>query len=98
MSVVAHEAPRISASPSQSDASIFAAAASGLKTSRRHARALATACAALVGAGLALGSISRLAGSAVLSDTSLLLMYELTLVVAPERIVQVLARAKEQGR
>ena len=62
---------------------VFAAAASGLKNSRqRHARALATACAALVGAGLALGSISRLAGSAALSDTSLLLTYELTLLVA----------------
>src|SRR5438270_510808 len=48
---------------------------------------LATACAALVGAGLALGSISRLAGSAVLSDTSLLLMYELTLVVAATVLV-----------
>ena len=62
---------------------VFAAAASGPRSSpQRRARALATACAALVGAGLALGSISRLAGSAALSDTSVLLAYELTLVVA----------------
>jgi len=62
---------------------VFAASASGLRSSGQpHARALATACAALVGAGLALGSISRLADSAALSDTSLLLAYELTLLMA----------------
>ena len=46
-----------------------------------RARVLATACAALVAATLALGSIDRLAGAATLSDASLLLLYEAALLV-----------------
>jgi signal transduction histidine kinase len=63
---------------------VVAAAAIGVRgrsVDERQARSLATACAALIAATLALGSVGRLAGAARLSDTSLLLLYEAALLV-----------------
>ncbi len=48
----------------------------------RSARALATGCAVLIGAGLALGSVVRLAGAGAIADMTLLVAYEATLVVS----------------
>ena len=64
---------------------VVAASIAGLRGQSpelRRARALATGCAMLVGAALALGGIGRLVGSNPLSDTTLLLCYETTLIVA----------------
>jgi signal transduction histidine kinase len=65
--------------------SVVAAGAVGLRglpPDLRHARALATAVAALAGGVIVLGSAGRLAGTATLSDTTLLVVYEATLLIA----------------
>ena len=65
--------------------SVVAAGAVGLRglpPDLRLARALATAAAALAGGVLVLGSAARLAGATSLSNTTLLVVYEATLVIA----------------
>jgi len=65
--------------------SVVAAGAIGLRgllPDLRRARALATAAAALAAGALVLGSAARLSGATSLSNTTLLVVYEATLVIA----------------